>query len=177
MRLKIKCLIFYSFEGWNISLALPVKLSSRVTMCYRIVRLEITFVVCLRQQGRLYSAFAPLLGIWMGKIIKITKRAIGIMSNSKHNAHMDPLFETLKLLKINDKDVQCMIFWYRFVNNNVPTYLASMCTVNPKTFLPTLRRQPLRLCRQCSRVKVNCSFLLPLRLLGTLSSSDICSYF
>ena len=50
-------------------------------------------------------------------------------------------------------------------------------TVNPKTFLPTLRRQPLRLCRQCSRVKVNCSFLLPLQLLGPLSSSDICSYF
>ena len=26
-----------------------------------------------------------------------------------------------------------------------------LCTVNPKTFLPMLRRQPLRLCRQCSR--------------------------
>ena len=130
MRLKIKFLVFFSFEGWNISLALPVKLSSRVTMCYRLVRLEMTFVVCLRQQGTLYSAFAPLLGIWMGKIIKITKRAIRIMRNSKHNAHMDPLFETLKLQKIKDKDVQCMIFWYRFVNNNVPSYLASMCRYN-----------------------------------------------
>ena len=130
MRLQFKFIVFYSFEGWNIFLALSVKLSSRVTMCYRIVRLEMTFVVCLRQQGTLYNAFAPLLGIWMGNIIKITKRAIRIMTNSKHNAHKDPLFENLKLLLIKDKDVQCIKLWYRFVNNNVPTYLASMCRYN-----------------------------------------------
>ena len=60
------------------------------------VRMYKMITLCI--QHSLYSAFAPLLGIWMGKIIKITKRAIRIMTNSKRNAHMDPLFETLKLL-------------------------------------------------------------------------------
>ena len=62
---------------------------------------------------------------------KLQKRAIRMMTNNKYNAHTDPLFNSLKLLKINDiVDVQCMKFWYKFVNNNVPTYFASMFRYN-----------------------------------------------
>ena len=43
------------------------------------------------------------------------------MTNSKYNAHTNPLFKSLTLLKIKDIfEVQCMEFWYRFVNDNVP---------------------------------------------------------
>ena len=60
------------------------------------------------------------------------------MTNSKYNAHTDPLFKSLKLLKIKDIfDVQCMKIWYKFVNNNVPTYCACLdTTVNCTTFKP-----------------------------------------
>ena len=55
---------------------------------------------------------------------KLQKRAIRIVTNCKYNAHTDPLFKRLKLLKIKDIfHVQCMKYWYKFVNNNVPTYL------------------------------------------------------
>ena len=51
------------------------------------------------------------------------------------NAHTDPLFKSLKLLKIKDIfDVQCMKFWYKFVNNNVPTYFASMFRYNHELY-------------------------------------------
>ena len=57
------------------------------------------------------------------------------MTNSKYNAHTDLLFKSLKLLKIKDIfDVQCMKIWYKFVNNNVPTYFASMLRYNRELY-------------------------------------------
>ena len=53
------------------------------------------------------------------------------MTNSKYNAHTDPLFKSLKLLKIKDIfDVQCMKISYKFVNNYVPTNVSSMFRYN-----------------------------------------------
>ena len=47
----------------------------------------------------------------------------------------EPLFKSLKLLKIKDIfDVQCMKFWYKFVNNNVPTYFASIFRYNHELY-------------------------------------------
>ena len=69
------------------------------------------------------------------RLSKLQKRAIRIMTHSKYNAHTDPLFNSLKLLKIKDIfDVQCMKFWYKFVNNNVPTYFASMFRYNHELY-------------------------------------------
>ena len=69
------------------------------------------------------------------RLSKLQKRALRIMTNSKYNAHTDPLFKSLKLLKIKDIfDVQCMKFWYKFVNNNVPTYFASMFRYNHELY-------------------------------------------
>ena len=57
------------------------------------------------------------------------------MTNSKYNAHTDPLFKSLKLLKIKDIfDVQCKKFWYKFVNIDVPTYFASMFRYNHELY-------------------------------------------
>ena len=52
------------------------------------------------------------------------------MTNSKYNAHTDPRFKSLKLLKIKDIFyAQCMKIWYKCMNNNV-------ATVNCTTFKP-----------------------------------------
>ena len=57
------------------------------------------------------------------------------MTNSKYNVHTDPLFKSLKLLKIKDIiDVQCMKYWYKFVNNNVPNYFASLFRYNHELY-------------------------------------------
>ena len=69
------------------------------------------------------------------RLSKLQKRAIRIMTNSKYNAHTDPLFKILKLLKTKDiYDVQCMKFRYKFVNNNIPTYFTSMFRYNHELY-------------------------------------------
>ena len=43
---------------------------------------------------------------------------IMINSNSNYNAHTDPLFESLKVLKTGDLfGKQCMKFWYKYSTN------------------------------------------------------------
>ena len=57
------------------------------------------------------------------------------MTNSKYNVHTDPIFKSLKLLKIKDiYDLQCMKIWYKFVKNNVPTYFASVFRYNHELY-------------------------------------------
>ena len=64
-------------------------------------------------------------------ISKLQKRALRIMTNSRYNAHSEPLFKQLHLLEVKDIfDVQCLKFWYKFVNNELPNYFRNMFTYN-----------------------------------------------
>ena len=59
------------------------------------------------------------------RIFKLQKRTLRIMTNSKYNAHNEPLLKELEMLKVSDIfNVQCMTFWYKFVNKSLPEYLA-----------------------------------------------------
>ena len=86
-------------------------------------------------------------GFKWDRLFKLQKRAIRIMTNSKYNAHTDPLFKDLGLLKIQDIfDAQCLKFWYKFVNNLVPSYFASMFTYNHAIYgIETRQRGSLHL--------------------------------
>ena len=65
------------------------------------------------------------------RLSKLQKRGIRIMTNDKYNAHTDPLFKNLKLLKNKDIfDVQCIKICYSFVNNNVLTYFTPVFRYN-----------------------------------------------
>jgi hypothetical protein len=57
------------------------------------------------------------------QIIPLQKRAIRIITNSNYNAHTDPLFKKLNLLKINDiRKTFELKFYYRFCNRQLPEY-------------------------------------------------------
>ena len=57
------------------------------------------------------------------RIQKLQKRAIRLICGSKYNAHTDPLFKRLNILKIQDIfTLQCTKFFYRFSNDKLPTY-------------------------------------------------------
>ena len=63
--------------------------------------------------------------------ITYKKRDLRIMTNSKYNTHTEPLFKQLHLLKVKDIfDVQCLKFWYKFVNKNLPNYFRDMFKYN-----------------------------------------------
>ena len=63
-------------------------------------------------------------GFEWDRISKLQKRALRIMTNSRYNAHTEPLCKQLHLLKVKDIfEIQCLKFWYKFVNNKLPNYI------------------------------------------------------
>ena len=66
-------------------------------------------------------------GFECDRIFKLQKRALRILTDSKYNAHTEPLFKELELLKVKDIfNVQCLKFWYKFVNGMLPDYFRQM---------------------------------------------------
>ena len=58
------------------------------------------------------------------RINKLQKKAIRIVSLSKYNAHTEPIFKRLHLLKVADiLKIQELKFYYRFMHNTLPRYL------------------------------------------------------
>ena len=81
-------------------------------------------------------------GFEWNRIFKLQKRALRIMTNSKYNAHTEPLFKELEMLKVkNIFDVQCMKFWYKFVNKSLPEYFGTMFTFNNELYQIETRGQ------------------------------------
>ena len=81
-------------------------------------------------------------GLEWNRIFKLQKWALRIMTNSKYNAHTEPLFKELEMLKVkNIFDVQCMKFWYKFVNKSLPEYFGTMFTFNNELYQIETRGQ------------------------------------
>ena len=58
------------------------------------------------------------------RIFKLQKKAIRMISLAKYNAHTEPLFKTLNLLKINDIFTSSQLkFYYKFLKNDLPHFL------------------------------------------------------
>jgi hypothetical protein len=67
------------------------------------------------------------------RVIKLQKKSIRILSLSKYNAHTEPLFKELKLLKVNDiLRLQELKFTYKYKNNKLPYYLQNL-PLHPNT--------------------------------------------
>ena len=61
------------------------------------------------------------------RIIKLQKKSVRILSCSKYNAHTEPLFKQLKLLKIQDiLKLQELKTYYKFKHSNLPNYQQNM---------------------------------------------------
>ncbi len=58
------------------------------------------------------------------RIVKLQKKCVRIITLSKYNAHTDPLFKQLRLLKASDIfTVQILKFYYKFRHQQLPNYL------------------------------------------------------
>ena len=74
-------------------------------------------------------------GFEWGRLVKLQKRAVRIITNSKYNAHTKPLFKDLHLSKMTDIfDVQSMKFLYKFSNNTLPNYFRSLLQYNSSLY-------------------------------------------
>ena len=81
-------------------------------------------------------------GFEWNRIFKLQKRTLRIMTNSKYNAHTEPLFKELEMLKVkNIFDAQCMEFWYKFVKKSLPESFGTMFTFNNELYQIETRGQ------------------------------------
>ena len=63
------------------------------------------------------------------RLEKIQKRIIRIITVSKYNAHTEPLFKALDLLKLKDMlNLSTLKFYYRYQHDNLPAYFYSFQT-------------------------------------------------
>ena len=57
------------------------------------------------------------------RVYNLQKKAIRIMTASKYNAHTEPLFKQLNIMKIEDSfEIQCLKFYYKFKTNTLPAF-------------------------------------------------------
>ena len=61
------------------------------------------------------------------RLFKLQKRAVRVISKSKFNAHKDPLFQNLQILKIEDlHQLNVLKFYYKLIHKNIPQYFHTM---------------------------------------------------
>ena len=63
------------------------------------------------------------------RISKLQKRAVRMISCSKYNAHTEPLFKSLNLLKVEDIfKIKILKFYYKYSQKTLPLYFNEMFT-------------------------------------------------
>ncbi len=110
------------------------KISNKVSKCIGILN-KLKHFLPLKTKVPLYSSlilshlnFAVLVwGYECERIIKLQKNTIRIISRSKYNPHTEPIFKTLKLLKVKDiLTLQELKFYYKYKHNKLPHYFQNL---------------------------------------------------
>jgi len=83
-----------------------------------------------------YITYGTLLwscchSMYLRRLVILQKKAIGTVSKSNYNAHTEPLFKKLQILKLKDIcTFQLSKIMYSFINISLPDPLMMMLTVN-----------------------------------------------
>ena len=69
-------------------------------------------------------------GFKSSRLFKLQKRAMRIITCSKYNAHTDPIFKKLNLLKLSDLyNVSVLKFYHKFKNDKLPLYFKDIISI------------------------------------------------
>ena len=80
------------------------------------------------------------------KILKLQKRAVRIITTSKYNAHTEPLFKKLNVLKISDIfKLYQLKFFHKYINRKLPIYFQDLPFRPQNALHPYYTRDQLRL--------------------------------
>ena len=98
-------------------------------------------------------------GFKLDKIEKIQKKIIRVLTCSQYNAHTDPLYKNLNLLKVKDIfTISKLKFYHNYVNNKLPTNLLKFplqLNIDRQTY-NTRRAQNLFILRHKHTFAKNC---------------------
>lgn len=105
------------------------KISKYIGIMNKLKRFLPTRILRILYCSMIQSLLNYSLLVWgtnNNRIEKLQKKAIRTISNSKYNAHSEPLFKELRILKIRDLfNLNVLKFYYKFVKGNVPEYFKS----------------------------------------------------
>ena len=84
-------------------------------------------------------------GFCLDRLQKLQKRSVRIITRSKYNAHTDPLFKSLNLLKLKDLfELSVFKIYFKFKHSLLPVYILNRFTESIRNHLYNLRtRGPL----------------------------------
>ena len=75
------------------------------------------------------------------KLCRLHKRALRLITDSRYNAHTQPLFKALGTLTLDDTfKMQCLTFYYTFIQGKLPPFFDT-CFIEKKLPLITTRRR------------------------------------
>ena len=103
-----------------------------------------------------YLNYGILLWGFTGeRIFKLQKKILRVISLNKYNAHTDPIFKNLNILKLNDIFVLNQLkFYHKLVNNKVPEYLNSLQLIENNT----IHQHNTQIARNIHTIRVKHSF-------------------
>ena len=83
-------------------------------------------------------------GFKANRIVKLQKRAIRVITNSKYNAHVEPLLKRLNLLKVSDIFHNSLLkLFYKYKSGNLPHYIMLMFSDATSTHNYNTRYNPI----------------------------------
>ena len=73
-------------------------------------------------------------GFRLGRVTLLQKRAMRVITCSRYNAHTDPLFKKLNLLKVQDfLEVNVLKMYYKYKKGELPLYMTEMFSTFSRT--------------------------------------------
>ena len=92
-------------------------------------------------------------------LVNLQKHAIRLISNSKYNAHTEPLFKSLSILKLEDLfKFNILKFYYKYKKNQLPEYFNTLNFI-PRSYVqyiyPTIQDERIT----CALIKQELSLL------------------
>ncbi len=89
------------------------------------------------------------------RIVKLQKKIVRITSLSKYNAHTEPIFKLLKLLKVKDiLKLHELKFYFKYKNNKLPWYIYNLPFVQNADIHNTIDTHSLQGFSKYNKIKI-----------------------
>ena len=128
------------------------KISRALGIMYRLKRFLPRNILRLLYNSLILPHLQYCIMIWgykSSRVAKLQKNSIRTLCNSKYNAHTEPLFKNMNLLKVSDIfKTRIIRFYYKHVNGTLPRYFENQFRGNSE--IPpylTLRNREIQLNR------------------------------
>ena len=114
----------------NVTFCGPTKVSNACSRKNGILN-KLKHVLSVEIKNLLYNSFIlphinyciTAWGFQPGRILKLQKKTVIIITLSKYNSHSDPIFKRLHFLKVDDLfTLQQLKLYYNYSHNDVPIY-------------------------------------------------------